>query len=77
MSAHNYSKMSLLTVYIPIHDFDIICLSETYLTSTTDINNEHLKVRGYIMYRVDHPSDFERGGVFMYYKTMLPLKFYQ
>ena len=33
MSAHNYSKISLLTAYISIHDFDI-CLSETYLTST-------------------------------------------
>ena len=73
MSAHNYSKMSLLTVYIPIHDFDIICLSETYLTSTTDINDENLKIPGYIMYCVDHPSDVKRGGVCIYYKTLLPL----
>ena len=29
MSAHNYSNISLLTAYIFIHDFDIICLSET------------------------------------------------
>ena len=26
------------------------------------------------MYRVDHPSDVKRGGVCIYYKTMLPLK---
>ena len=45
MSAHNYSKRSLLTAYISIHDFDI-CLSETYLTPTTDINNENLKIPG-------------------------------
>ena len=56
MSAHNYSKISLLTAYISIHDFDVICLSETYLTSTTDINDGNLKITGYIMYRVDHPS---------------------
>ena len=74
MSAHNYSKISLLTAYISIHDFDIICLSETYLTSTTDINDENLKIPGYIMYRVDHPSDVKRGGVCIYYKIMLPLK---
>ena len=74
MSAHNYSKISLLTAYISIHDFDIICLSETYLTSTTDINDENLKIPGYIMYRADHPSDVKRGGVCIYYKTMLPLK---
>ena len=74
MSAHNYSKISLLTAYISIHDFDIICLSETYLKSTTDINDGDLKIPGYIMYRVDHPSDVKRGGVCIYYKTMLPLK---
>ena len=74
MSAHNYSKISLLTAYISIHDFDVICLSETYLTSTTDISDGNLKIPGYIMYRVDHPSDVKRGGVCIYYKTMLPLK---
>ena len=65
---------SLLTAYISIHDFDIICLAETYLTSTTDINDENLKILGYIMYRVDHLSDVKRGGVCIYSKTMLPLK---
>ena len=74
MSAHNYSKISLLTAYISIHYFDIIYLSETYLTSTTDINDGNLKIPGYIMYRVDHPSDVKRGGVCIYYKTMLSLK---
>ena len=74
MSAHNYSKISLLTAYISIHDYDVICLSETYLTSTTDISDGNLKISGYIMYRVDHPSDVKRGGVCIYYKTMLPLK---
>ena len=74
MSAHNYSKISLLTAYISIHDFDVICLSETYLTSTADISDGNLKIPGYIMYRVDHPSDVKRGGVCIYYKTILPLK---
>ena len=74
MSAHNYSKVSLLTAYISIHDSDIICFFKTYLTSTTDINDENLKIPGHIMYRRDHPSDVKRGGVSIYYKTMLPLK---
>ena len=74
MSAHNYSKIFLLTAYISIHDVDIICLFETYLTSTTDINDGNLKIAGYIMYHVDHPSDVKRGGVCICYKTMLPLK---
>ena len=74
MSAQNYSKISLLTAYISIHDFDIICPSETYLTSTTDINNRNSKIPGYIMYRIGHPSDIKRGGVCIYYKTMVSLK---
>ena len=44
MLAHNYSKISFLTAYISIHDFDIICLSETCLTSTTEINYENTGV---------------------------------
>ena len=74
MSAHNYSKISLLTAYISIHNFDITSLSETYLTSNIDINDGNLKIPESIMYSVDHPSDVKRGGVCIYYKTMLPLK---
>ena len=74
MSAHNHSKISLLTAYISIHDFDIIGLSETYLTPTIDVNDGNLKTPGYITYRVDHASDVKRGGVCIRYKTMLPLK---
>ena len=73
MSAHNYSKISLLIAYISIHGFDIICLSETYPTSTTDINDENLKIPGYFTY-ADHPSDVKRGRICIYYKIMLPLK---
>ena len=74
MSFHNYSKIPLLTAYVSIHGFDIICFSETYLTSTTDNNDENLKIPGHIMYCVDHPSDVARGGVCISYKVTLPLK---
>ena len=74
MLAHNYSKISLLTAYISLHHFDIIFLSETYLTSTADINDENLKIPGYIIYRVDHPSDVKKGRVCIFYKIILPLK---
>ena len=49
MSAHNYSKVFSLIAYIFIYDFDIICLSETYQTSTTNINEGNLKIPGYII----------------------------
>ena len=58
VSAHNYSKISLLTAYISINDFDInmffwncdfdICLS------STDINDGNLK----IMYHTSRWSSF-------------------
>ena len=35
ISAHNYAKVLLLKAYIAIHKFDIICISETYLDSST------------------------------------------
>ena len=31
ISAHMFTKVSLLSAYISVHKFDIICLSETYL----------------------------------------------
>ena len=49
-----------------MHNCDIICLSETYLTSTTDISDRNLKTPGYIMYRVDHPSDVERQSLYLF-----------
>ena len=33
ISAHNFIKLSLLRAYISVHNFDILCLSETYLES--------------------------------------------
>ena len=35
VSAHNYSKVSLLKAYLTANKFDIVCLSETYLDSNT------------------------------------------
>ena len=35
VSAHNFSKVSLLRAYMSIHKFDIICISETFLNSDT------------------------------------------
>ena len=39
ISAHNFIKISLLNAYISTHNFDILCLSETYLDSSMDIIN--------------------------------------
>ena len=74
MLFHDYSKASLLTAYISVQNFDLICLSETYLACSADTNDGKLATPGYIMCHPDHSYDVKRGGVCTYYKTKLPLK---
>ena len=74
ISARNCTKLFLLKVYTAIHKFDIICLSETYLDSSTTSDDDNLAISGYNLIRSDHPSDNKRGGVCIYYKNVLPLR---
>ena len=74
ISAHNYTKLFLLKAYIAIHKFDIICLSETYLNSSTTSDDDDLAISGYNLIRSDHPSNNERGGACNYYKNFLSLR---
>ena len=74
ISAHNYTKLSLLRVYLVFHKFDIICLSETYLNSSTPPDDDTLQISGYNLVRSDHLFNSIRGGVFIYYKNYLPLR---
>ena len=74
VTAHNYTKLSLVTAYNLVHSFDIICLSETYLNSETPPNNTHLESPGYNSFRSDHPSNNNRGSACIYYKSTVPLR---
>ena len=55
ISAHNYIKLFLLKAYIAIHKFDIICLSETYLDSSTTSDDDNLAISGYNLIRSRSP----------------------
>ena len=44
ISAHNYTKISLPTAYVLVHNFDIICLSETSLNSETSTDDQNLEI---------------------------------
>ena len=57
ISAHSYTKISILTAYILVHSFDIICLCETYLNSETLTDDQNLEIPGCYMLRADHPSN--------------------
>ena len=70
--AHDYSK--LFVIYISVHKFDIICLSETYLDSTVPLDGDNLVISGYNLICSDHPSSTQHGGVCLYYKNCLLLR---
>ena len=72
VSACSYTKVSSLKVFIAVHKFDVICLSETYLDSSNATDDENLEILGYSLVRSDHPSNNKRGGTCAYYKIFLP-----
>ena len=74
ISAHNYSKVSLLKAYFTVHKFDIVCLLETYLKSKTAPDNNNLEISGYKLISSDHPWSSKRGGVCIYYNNFLHLR---
>ena len=69
-----FTKVSLLSAYISVHKFDIICLSETYLNSETSSDDENLEIAGYNLVIEDHPSNSKGGGVCGNYKSSLPFR---
>ena len=74
ISAHNYSKLFLLKACIAIHKFDLICLSETYLDSSTTSDDDNLEISRYNLIHSDHSFNNTRSDVCIYYKTFLPLR---
>ena len=73
IAVHDFVKVILMDAFIKANNFDIICLSETFLDSTTPLNDERLCIKGYSMITTDHPSNTKRGGVCIYHKEYSPL----
>ena len=71
--ANNFVKLPLIEAYNVCHNYDIICLSETFLNSDYSKDDERLQLPGYVMEKSDHPSNDKRGGVCLYYKENLPI----
>ena len=74
ISAHMFTKVSLLLACIPVHKFNIICLSETYLNSGISSDEKNLEIPGYNLVREDHLSNSKHGGVCVYYRSSLPFR---
>ena len=66
VSAHNFSKLSLLSSYNSIYHYDLICLSETFLDSSFLPDDPRLNLDGYNLILADIPNDIKRGGVCVY-----------
>ena len=73
LTAHDSIKISLLQAYVTQHNYDIICLSKTFLNSSIDSSDTRILIDGYNLIRSDHPSDSKRGSVCMYYKEHISL----
>ena len=54
VAAHEFIKVLLLQGYITERNFDIICLSETFLNSSLDSEDDKLKIKGYNLIRSGH-----------------------
>ena len=57
ITAHSFAKVNLLQAYNAIHDFHMICLSESYLDSSVSSDNDNLYIRDYNLVRADHPAN--------------------
>ena len=57
-----------------VHKFGIICLSETYLDSSTQPDDDNLEIAGYDRACADHPTNTRQRGVCIHYKTCLQLR---
>ena len=62
IAAHNFAIIDLLQAYNTIHQYDMFCLSESYLDASVSSDNDNLNINGYKLIRADHPGNIKRGG---------------
>ena len=79
-----FKKFSnILFEHNTIYQFGIIFIFETYLDTSISSNNKNLRILVYdiwLLYNIwyiilaDHPGNFKRGGICIYYKSSLALR---
>ena len=57
LAAQNFTKVSLLQVLSVTHEYDIICLLETFLDSFISNEEERIDIKCYNLLPADHPSN--------------------
>ena len=69
----DFFKLSKISAFLNVHQFDTFYLTETFLDSLTSSEDPRLAIAGYKLFRCDHPSNLRRDGVCIYFKDHLPL----
>ena len=72
MTVHDFVKAFLIEAFITAHNFDVICLPETFLDSKMPHNQENINIKGYSLLRGDY-RNIKPNGVCMYLKESSPL----
>ena len=75
LTAHYYVKLSSLQVYNSVYKHDVICLAETYFCNSLSSDESDLNFLGYKMIKADYPINVKRGGVCIYSKESLSIRF--
>ena len=65
IGAHDFIKISLLQGYITGRNFDKLCLSETFLNSYLDREDDRLKVDGHNLIRSDDLSGLKKEAMYL------------
>ena len=63
----------MIQAYITDQNFDIVCLSETFLNSSKENDDHKLIIHGYNLIKFDHPTDLKKDGVCICHKEHIPL----
>ena len=69
----NFVKIPLLEAYAITHNFDVVCLHETFLDSSHANDDPRLQLSRYSLVRADNHMGTKRGGVCIYYKEYISL----
>ena len=67
---YNFSKLSLIELYNAHHNFDTICLSETYLDFFYVFYDPLLNLKDFTLIRADNPHNWKRGGASIFSKNI-------
>ena len=66
-----------LEAYNTLHSYDLICVSETWLDSTTSTDSNDLFLKSYNLHRVDDPDIVKKEGFVFIKKKPQPFSFYK